>query len=36
MKKYEEPEIQVSDFEVEDIITTSGKNPGNGTADDEL
>ena len=29
MKKFEIPEIEVSEFEVADIITTSG-NPGTG------
>ena len=29
MKKYEQPEVQIEEFEVEDIITTSGE--GNET-----
>ena len=34
MKKFEIPEIEVIEFAVEDIITTSGKD--NTTEDDEI
>lgn len=35
MKKFETPEIEVTKFAVEDVITTSG-NGDNNTNDDEL
>ena len=37
MKKFETPEIEVTKFAVEDVITTSGTGNGdNSTGDDEL
>jgi hypothetical protein len=37
MKKFETPEIEVTKFAVEDVITTSSSNGnGNSTNDDEL
>lgn len=36
MKKYEIPEIEVSTFAVEDVITTSGGNGDNNGTDQEL
>ena len=36
MKKFETPEIEVTKFAVEDVITTSNGNGDNGTNDSEL
>lgn len=35
MKKFENPEIQVEEFCVEDVITTSNGGGGNGTVGPE-
>lgn len=36
MKKFENPEIIVEKFEIEDVIATSGGNGDNNTNDDEI
>ena len=34
-KKYTAPEIEITEFDVEDVITTSGNNDGTGEGGDE-
>ena len=34
-KKYTAPEMEITEFDVEDVITTSGNNDGTGEGVDE-